>query len=119
MTQLDKLKIRPNVLVMTTSNIAGAIGQSPYASPLTCADSAFVDRADIKEYVGLPPPQAVYWILTSCLNELIDKKLVRPCEFVNWRNFDDDSMDKGRESRASLKLKRLAETCSVCISTAQ
>ena len=40
--QLDALKAHPNVLVLTTSNITGAI------------DLAFVDRADIKAYVGPP-----------------------------------------------------------------
>lgn len=34
LTQLDKLKTHRNVLVMTTSNLAGSIGMSAY-SPLT------------------------------------------------------------------------------------
>ncbi len=59
LTQLDKLKHRKNVLIMTTSNITESI------------DTAFIDRADIKQYVGLPPPRAIYWILESCLKELI------------------------------------------------
>lgn len=58
LTQLDKLKAFPNVLVMATSNLAGSI------------DSAFIDRADIKQYVGLPSAEAIYWILSSCLREL-------------------------------------------------
>jgi len=33
LTQLDKLKTKKNVLVMTTSNIAGAIGTSRDVSP--------------------------------------------------------------------------------------
>lgn len=43
--QLDALKAYPNVLVLTTSNITEAI------------DLAFVDRADIKAYVGPPGNQ--------------------------------------------------------------
>lgn len=35
------------------------------------ADIAFVDRADIKAYVGPPTLQARYEILRSCLEELI------------------------------------------------
>ena len=35
------------------------------------ADIAFVDRADIKAYVGPPTLQARYEILRSCLHELI------------------------------------------------
>ena len=40
LTQLDSIKNAPNVLILTTSNITGAI------------DLAFVDRADIKQYIG-------------------------------------------------------------------
>lgn len=35
------------------------------------ADVAFVDRADIKAYVGPPTLQARYEILRSCLQELM------------------------------------------------
>ena len=34
-------------------------------------DSAYVDRADIVQYVGLPPREAIYWILQTCLQELM------------------------------------------------
>ena len=47
------------MLLLTTSNVTGAI------------DLAFVDRADIKQYIGLPSPEAIYKIYTSCINELI------------------------------------------------
>ncbi|KAH0775367.1 hypothetical protein KY290_012504 [Solanum tuberosum] len=59
LTQLDKLKSAPNVIILTTSNITAAI------------DIAFVDRADIKAYVGPPTLQACYEILRSCLQELL------------------------------------------------
>lgn len=65
LTQLDKLKQRKNVLVLTTSNLSAAI------------DPAFVDRADIKQYIGLPPTEAVYWILRSCVEALMRAGLVR------------------------------------------
>ena len=39
LTQLDQLRAHDNVIILTTSNITGAI------------DLAFVDRADIKQYV--------------------------------------------------------------------
>lgn len=58
LTQLDKLKSWPNVVVLTTSNVTGAI------------DIAFVDRADIKAYVGPPSLWARYEILRSCVKEL-------------------------------------------------
>ncbi|KIP12844.1 hypothetical protein PHLGIDRAFT_97559 [Phlebiopsis gigantea 11061_1 CR5-6] len=68
LTQLDKLKHRKNVLVMSTSNLAKAI------------DSAFVDRADIIQYVDLPPRDAVYEILRSCLAELVTKGIISEIE---------------------------------------
>jgi len=49
----------PNVLILTTSNITGVI------------DVAFLDRADIRQYIGLPSAGAVYQILHSCIVELI------------------------------------------------
>lgn len=39
-------------------------------------DSAFVDRADIIQYVDLPPREAIYDILRSCLSELVNKGIV-------------------------------------------
>ena len=56
--QIDRLRSRPNVLVLTTSNVTQAI------------DAAFVDRADIKQYIGLPGASARYAVLVSCLQEL-------------------------------------------------
>ncbi|KAI0773907.1 P-loop containing nucleoside triphosphate hydrolase protein [Fomes fomentarius] len=64
LTQLDKLKHKKNCLVMATSNLATAI------------DSAFVDRADIVQYVDLPPREAIYEILRGCLAELVKKGIV-------------------------------------------
>ncbi|KAJ7068074.1 P-loop containing nucleoside triphosphate hydrolase protein [Mycena amicta] len=64
LTQLDKLKHRKNVLIMSTSNLVKAI------------DSAFVDRADIVQYVDLPSREAVYEILRTCLCEMITKGIV-------------------------------------------
>ncbi|EIW82235.1 AAA-domain-containing protein [Coniophora puteana RWD-64-598 SS2] len=65
LTQLDKLRQKKNVLVMSTSNLAKAI------------DSAFVDRADIVQYVDLPPREAIYEILRSSICEFVDKKLIQ------------------------------------------
>lgn len=49
----------PNVLILSTSNISGTI------------DLAFVDRADIKQFIGLPTSRAIYAIYYSCLKELV------------------------------------------------
>lgn len=34
-------------------------------------DLAFVDRADIKQYLDMPSVQAIYKVYHSCINELI------------------------------------------------
>ena len=61
LTQIDSIKQLHNVLILTTSNITGSI------------DLAFVDRADIKQYVGPPTQEAIYMIYLSSLEELMDK----------------------------------------------
>ena len=48
LTQIDALRRYKNALVLTTSNLTGAI------------DAAFVDRADIKQYIGPPRASARY-----------------------------------------------------------
>ena len=83
LTQLDKLRHKKNVLVVSTSNLAMAIGQKCYSPSLVLnaqfsLDSAFVDRADIVQYIDLPPPDAIYVILRSCLLELVTKGVVAP-----------------------------------------
>ncbi|VDL85300.1 unnamed protein product [Schistocephalus solidus] len=68
LTHLDQvqflLKRYPNVLVMATSNVTGVL------------DPAFLDRADIRAYIGPPSPVAIYAIYCSCLNELIRVGLI-------------------------------------------
>ncbi|KAJ3564356.1 hypothetical protein NP233_g8351 [Leucocoprinus birnbaumii] len=68
LTQLDKLKHRKNVLIMSTSNLVNAI------------DSAFVDRADIVQFIDLPTREAIYEVLRSCLCEVIAKGVVAPAK---------------------------------------
>lgn len=59
LTQIDQIKRYPNVLILTTSNMTGAI------------DLAFVDRADVKQFLGLPSVRAIYQIYYTCIQELI------------------------------------------------
>lgn len=47
------------MVILTTSNITEKI------------DVAFVDRADIKQYVGPPSAAAIFRIYLSCLEELM------------------------------------------------
>jgi SpoVK/Ycf46/Vps4 family AAA+-type ATPase len=55
---LDALKEKKNAMVLTTSNVTDAI------------DVAFIDRADVKMYVGNPADAARGHILLSSINEL-------------------------------------------------
>ncbi|MED6285796.1 Pachytene checkpoint protein 2 [Characodon lateralis] len=59
LTQLDQIKRHPNVVILTTSNVTDKI------------DLAFVDRADIKQYIGPPSEKGIYNIYLSCLEELM------------------------------------------------
>lgn len=63
LTQLDQLRKHPNVLVLTTSNLSSAI------------DTAFVDRADLKQYIGFPSQVAIFHIFKSAIDELIKVNL--------------------------------------------
>ena len=51
-------------MVMTTSNVTGKI------------DLAFVDRADMKVFIGLPGASAVYDILKTAIDELIRSQII-------------------------------------------
>ncbi len=64
LTQIDCIKNYPNVVILTTSNVTNAI------------DLAFVDRADIKQYIGLPTVEAIYEIYRSCIQELVKSSIV-------------------------------------------
>ena len=104
LTQLDSIKNAPNVLILTTSNITGAI------------DLAFVDRADIKQYVGNPSQAAVYQIFHSCVTELMRKGVVvdtsgSPC--LSYRQLQLAGMEvENNATKNSLMLWRVAAKCA-------
>ncbi|XP_062126425.1 pachytene checkpoint protein 2 homolog [Drosophila sulfurigaster albostrigata] len=64
LTQLDEIKLSPNVLILATSNLAHSI------------DLAFLDRADIRQFIGLPAMPAIRSIYKSMLVELMAKHIV-------------------------------------------
>ncbi|KAL1393643.1 putative pachytene checkpoint component Pch2 [Phyllosticta capitalensis] len=66
LTALDRLRHRSNIVVLCTSNLIDAL------------DSAFLDRVDIKQLVPNPEPRAIYEILRSCINKLIQKEILEP-----------------------------------------
>ncbi|CAD5212243.1 unnamed protein product [Bursaphelenchus okinawaensis] len=57
-TQIDRIRRYPNVLVLTTSNITEAL------------DPAFLDRTDISKFVGNPSRKAASGILSKAVNEM-------------------------------------------------
>ncbi|KAG9659515.1 AAA-domain-containing protein, partial [Aureobasidium melanogenum] len=83
LTALDRIRRKPNVIVFCTSNLAESI------------DTAFLDR--VYDVIPVPPPcaSAVYTILSSILNSLIDAGTIiyepwghtLPCDEDN-ENFD-------------------------------
>ncbi|KAL9649362.1 hypothetical protein ABK040_016189 [Willaertia magna] len=92
LTQLDQLKRYKNVLILTTSNVTEAI------------DLAFVDRADIKQYIGPPSVKAKFSILRSCLIELMRVKLVTPNVLIpKWNE------KEALENEYALYLKDICE----------
>ena len=64
LTQIDKLRKNPNVIILTTSNMT------------ECIDFAFISRADIKQYIGPPTKRARYEIFKGCIEELIEKFII-------------------------------------------
>jgi AAA+ superfamily predicted ATPase len=94
LTQIDQLNKSKNVLILTTSNITEAI------------DLAFVDRADIKQYIGPPSCKGRYVILRSCLLELMRVNIIQPVQHIPaW------SDKEAAENPLSLHLKTVAEKC--------
>lgn len=82
LTQLDQLRSHSNVFVLTTSNLSSTI------------DLAFVDRADLKQYVGLPSTIAIFNIFKSAIDELIKVNILTCSTFQSrnhlfyFKNFD-------------------------------
>ncbi|XP_076355052.1 pachytene checkpoint 2 protein isoform X1 [Tachypleus tridentatus] len=83
LNQIDHIRRYPNVIILTTSNVTEAI------------DLAFVDRADIKQYIGLPSMPAIYQIYKSCIEELQRTGILYPDETItslrsqNYENMSD------------------------------
>ncbi|BFZ13394.1 hypothetical protein BsWGS_16433 [Bradybaena similaris] len=98
LTQLDQIKRHPNVLILTTSNITGAI------------DLAFVDRADIKQYIGPPSTRAIYTIYISCLRELMKCGIISPAhQLIDIRALEVTRFMENSATFSSLKLYHIAK----------
>lgn len=78
LTQLDQLRKYSNVLVLTTSNLTSTI------------DLAFVDRADLKQFIGQPNIEAVYEILRSAIDELSKVRFLHSTIFIHLKHTKRD-----------------------------
>jgi glucose-6-phosphate isomerase len=99
LTQLDDLKEKKNAMVLTTSNVTDAI------------DVAFIDRADVKMYVGNPADAARGHILLSSINELKRVGILPPTKLEMALTFYGNNLFKdvviateGMSGRALRKL---------------
>lgn len=102
LTQLDQIKKEKNVLILTTSNLSEAI------------DAAFLDRADIKQFIGNPNQAAIYNILQSCINELVRVEIiVTQHTLLDWREVQLMQMVENDTTRLSLTLFRACKDCEV------
>uniref|UniRef100_A0A4W6DPR2 Pachytene checkpoint protein 2 homolog n=1 Tax=Lates calcarifer TaxID=8187 RepID=A0A4W6DPR2_LATCA len=97
LTQLDQIKRHSNVVILTTSNVTEKI------------DLAFVDRADIKQYIGPPSEKGIYNIYLSCLEELMKCQLIYPRQQL-FTMFELETMGfaKSEVSEHSLNLRNIA-----------
>lgn len=96
LTQIDKIKHYPNVIIMATSNVTGKL------------DEAFIDRADVKQYIGNPCKQAIYKILRSCILELMRGGIIHPS--VSVPEAESGYEDPNYHSFSN-QLKEISEKC--------
>ncbi|XP_028909667.1 pachytene checkpoint protein 2 homolog isoform X3 [Ornithorhynchus anatinus] len=97
LTQIDQIKRHSNVVILTTSNITEKI------------DMAFVDRADIKQYIGPPSPEAIYKIYLSCLDELMKCQIIYPREqLLTLRELDMLGYIENNVSKMSILLSEIS-----------
>ncbi len=86
-------------------------------------DAAFIDRADIKQYIGPPPPEAIYWILQTTFKELGKRREGRERlaphgdKILSWKEASPAPRtvhQTRREERiwlASVELRKIATRC--------
>ncbi|XP_004698469.2 pachytene checkpoint protein 2 homolog [Echinops telfairi] len=97
LTQIDQIKRHSNVVILTTSNITERI------------DVAFVDRADIKQYIGPPSAAAIFKIYFSCLEELMRCQIIYPQQqLLTLRELEMIGFIENNVSRLSLLLSDIS-----------
>ncbi|KAG8442661.1 hypothetical protein GDO86_011449, partial [Hymenochirus boettgeri] len=97
LTQIDHIKRYPNVVVLTTSNITEKI------------DEAFMDRADIRQYIGPPSPAAIFKIYLSCIEELMKCQIIYPKQqLLTLRDLEMIGYMENNISKLSLQLNEIS-----------
>ncbi|KAL6073014.1 hypothetical protein STEG23_010740, partial [Scotinomys teguina] len=97
LTQIDQIKRHSNVVILTTSNITEKI------------DVAFVDRADIKQYIGPPSTAAIFRIYLSCLEELMKCQIIYPRQqLLTLRELEMIGFIENNVSKLSLLLSEIS-----------
>ncbi|XP_056142637.1 pachytene checkpoint protein 2 homolog [Lampris incognitus] len=97
LTQLDQIKRYSNVVILTTSNVTEKI------------DLAFVDRADIKQYIGPPCEKGIYNIYLSCLEELMKCQIIYPrLQLFTLHELETMGFTESKVSQHSLTLRNIA-----------
>ncbi|KAJ8004829.1 hypothetical protein DPEC_G00140370 [Dallia pectoralis] len=97
LTQLDQIKRHPNVVILTTSNVTEKI------------DLAFVDRADIKQYIGPPSVEGIFSIYLSCLEELMKCQIIYPRQqLLTMYELETMGFRESKVSELSLCLRNIA-----------
>lgn len=70
---------------------------------------AFVDRADIKQYIGPPSAAAIFRIYLSCLEELMKCQIIYPRQhLLSLRELEMIGFVENNVSRLSLVLKEIS-----------
>uniref|UniRef100_A0A2I3S872 Pachytene checkpoint protein 2 homolog n=1 Tax=Pan troglodytes TaxID=9598 RepID=A0A2I3S872_PANTR len=97
LTQTDQIKRHSNVVILTTSNITEKI------------DVAFVDRADVKQYIGPPSAAAIFKIYLSCLEELMKCQIIhRRQQLLTLRELELIGFIENNVSKLSLLLNDIS-----------
>lgn len=81
-------------------------------TPKRSIDNAFIDRADIKQYIGPPPAEAIYSVLSSCAEELMRVGLVQNQTLSNGADAAE-RLANGSQDHTTRALWHLAESCVV------
>ncbi|XP_016989882.1 pachytene checkpoint protein 2 homolog [Drosophila rhopaloa] len=94
LTQLDDIKTCSNVLILATSNLAQSI------------DLAFLDRADIRQYIGYPDMTAIRAIYKTMLAELMSVGVVQR-EALEAEDAEEGLLTQLAEQSVGLSGRRL------------